>query len=86
MQTAIIWNEIDSLRCAKSDDDLSKFNGIYCNSREPNDFYSSNGSHEELTDELAKISENFEFITLDDFVLLIRQDTECKVIECGFLP
>lgn len=86
MQTAIICNEIDSLRYAKSDDDLSKFNGIYCNSCEPDGFDLSNGSHDDLTDELAEMSENFEFITLDDFVLLIRQDTECKVIECGFLP
>ena len=84
MQTAIIWNEIDNLRYAKSDGDLSKFNDIYCNSCEPDDFDPSNGLYDDLSKELGKASENFEFIMLDDFVLLIRQDAECKVIVCGF--
>jgi hypothetical protein len=86
MKTAVIWNEIEELKYAVIGGDLSKFQGVYCNSSQPEDFDESNGLYDDLSEELAEVSENFEFVTIDKFASVIREGADCKVIECGFLP
>ena len=83
MKTAIIWNEIESLKYAVIDGDLRKYHGIYGNMVEPEGFQPK-GEFEDLSFQMSDDFEEIEFCTLDVFAEAIREGA--YVIECGFIP
>ena len=83
MKTAIIWNEIDSLKYAVIDGDFRKYQGIYVNMIEPDDFHTK-GKFEELGELMSADFDGMEFCSIGAFAQAIRDGA--YVIECGFLP
>lgn len=83
MKTAIIWNEIDSLKYAVIDGDFRRYQGIYINMIEPDDFQPK-GKFEELGLQMDEDFQYIKFCSIEDFAQAIRDGA--YVIECGFLP
>jgi hypothetical protein len=80
MKTAVIWNEIEELKYAVIDGDLSKYHDLYINSIVDQD-------KEELLDELIELQGNWDdsiFCSIEQFRQAIVDGA--KLVECGFIP
>lgn len=81
MKSAIIWNEIETLRYAVVEGDWREFEGVYINACD---------SDQDVVDRLSALvydetyKEALNFCTIDVFAEAIRNGA--VAVECGFLP
>ena len=81
MKSAIIWNEIETLRYAVVEGDWREFEGVYINACD---------SDQDKVDRLLALvydetyRQTLNFCTIDVFAEAIRNGA--VAVECGFLP
>lgn len=83
MKTAVIWNEIETLRYAVMSGDYRKYHGVYANMLEP-DGFQPKGEFENLADQMLEDFSEMIFCSITEFAEAIRDGAH--VVECGFLP
>ncbi len=93
MRTAIICDDDfeGEVKYTIVDGDVSYLQGIYINCSEPENFSVPQqaedlGLHcyDDLCDDLGNLSNDFEFISLPEFVAIVREDHNIPVIACGW--
>lgn len=80
MKTLVIWDEVQAeLQYFISNEDLSRFNGVYINM----------DGDEALANELAELiydAENNPKVDFMDFPIIVNTIEFDQIIYCGFLP
>lgn len=87
MKTAVIFNEVETLRYAVVDDDWTRFHDVYINAIDTDSKLATDLS--ELVwysggDDIDPGGERLQFCELSEFAQSIRDGA--FVVECGFLP